>query len=823
MTAARYLALLGQLALVLLTARLFRIEALGGFDRLAPLILAGFAVHAVTPARFRLPLFVVLSWGGLILVLGAASGAFVIAAGLVLIGLMHLPAPFPARVALVLAATVALALARTGRLEIPADWAAALPILASLFLFRMIVYAYDLRFGKAPASAWHRLAYFFLLPNACFPLFPVVDPKTFRKTYYDDDAAAIYQKGVRWMARGVLQLVLYRAVYYHLLPAPWEVQGFGDLVRFSLGSYLLYVRISGIFHLIVGTLCLFGFNLPETHHRFFFASGFTDFWRRINIYFTSFLAKVVYYPVFTRVRSLGMTPALLLSVAAVFVATTLFHSWQWFWLRGSFLVTLNDVVFFGVLGGLVMIAALREARRPRRRTLRGTRTFADNLRHAFTVTGVFAFIAFFWGMWSSPSVPGWAAMVAGAAPSPGQGLLAIAVLAAAAVTGAAVRTLGERVHAAWPAGAALAANSPGAVLTTSALLLALAQPPVQNVLGERAGPFVASLTEDRLSAQDEELVIHGYYEGLMDAHGPGSRAWETAEGDDVAMGPLNRSDGVERHPGIPAYTLKPSHTTQLKTYVMQTNEWGMRDRSYSREKPPRTLRIALVGDSYAMGMGVENGQLFETLLEERLEQEKPISSRDHYEILNFAVGGYTIHDHLAILPRVLSFEPDVLLWVTTPKIRPLSLSRLTEYLRDRRDEHSDVLREVRELSGVRSQSDPGAVRAALERTEDTTTGWALSRIAEEARARDCLPVAVLVPAVHSHIQRRFEKTFEERARQAGFIGRNLEDAYGDTPESEIAVSDHNDHPNPLGHRLIADALYAALFGEGGALASLREE
>ena len=43
-----------------------------------------------------------------------------------------------------------------------------------------------------------------MLPNACFPLFPVVDYKTFRRNYFDDDAYRIYQIGVDWMVRGVI-------------------------------------------------------------------------------------------------------------------------------------------------------------------------------------------------------------------------------------------------------------------------------------------------------------------------------------------------------------------------------------------------------------------------------------------------------------------------------------------------------------------------------------------------------------------------------------------------------------------------------------------
>ncbi len=69
------------------------------------------------------------------------------------------------------------------RLELIAvPWSSAVwPILGSMFMFRLIVYLYDLRHDKAPVSPWRTLAYFFLLPNVCFPLFPVVDFKTFRR------------------------------------------------------------------------------------------------------------------------------------------------------------------------------------------------------------------------------------------------------------------------------------------------------------------------------------------------------------------------------------------------------------------------------------------------------------------------------------------------------------------------------------------------------------------------------------------------------------------------------------------------------------------
>jgi len=65
-----------------------------------------------------------------------------------------------------------------------------------------------------------------------------------------------------------------------------------------VSTFLLYLRISGQFHLVIGMLYLFGFRLPETHHRYLLASSFTDFWRRINIYWKDFMMKLVYYPSF---------------------------------------------------------------------------------------------------------------------------------------------------------------------------------------------------------------------------------------------------------------------------------------------------------------------------------------------------------------------------------------------------------------------------------------------------------------------------------------------------------------------------------------------
>ena len=216
-----------------------------------------------------------------------------------------------------------------------------------------MIYLYDRSHETAPPTLWQTLGYFFLLPNVCFPLFPVVDFKKFCRNYYDEERHKIYQVGIEWIWRGLVQLILYRLIYYHLTLDPVAVANLGDLAVYMLSTFMLYIRISGHFHLVIGMLHLFGFNLPETHHRYFLASSFTDFWRRINIYWKDFMMKVFYYPAFFRLRRLGNTTALVLATAFTFLVTWLLHLVQWFWIRGSLLIEWNDVIFWTILAALV--------------------------------------------------------------------------------------------------------------------------------------------------------------------------------------------------------------------------------------------------------------------------------------------------------------------------------------------------------------------------------------------------------------------------------------------------------------------------------------
>jgi D-alanyl-lipoteichoic acid acyltransferase DltB (MBOAT superfamily) len=159
-------------------------------------------------------------------------------------------------------------------------------------------------------------------------------------------------------------------------------------------------------------LHLFGFQLPETHHHYLLATGFTDYWRRINIYWKDFMVRVVFNPVVFRLRRRSQPMALAAATACVFLATWLLHAYQSFWLRGTWGFGVPDALFWGILGVLVLVNVQVDARRPRARAPKGAReTPRQAAARAARVAGTFATIALLWSLWSSPSVGAWLAML----------------------------------------------------------------------------------------------------------------------------------------------------------------------------------------------------------------------------------------------------------------------------------------------------------------------------------------------------------------------------------------------------------------------------
>jgi D-alanyl-lipoteichoic acid acyltransferase DltB (MBOAT superfamily) len=735
--------------------------------------------------------------------------------GLVLIGICHLPVPFRWRIVILLAAVAVLALQRSAWL--PTPWSSAIwPILGSMFMFRLIVYLYDLRFEKTPPTLVRTLSYFFMLPNACFPLFPVVDYKTFRRNYFDADAYQIYQTGIDWILRGIVHLILYRFVYYYLTLAPSEVLGPWDLGQFLISNFLLYLRMSGLFHLVVGMLHLFGFRLPETQHKYLLSSSFTDFWRRANVYWKDFMLKVFYYPAYFRLRKWGPTRALVISTAFVLVMTWFLHSYQWFWLRGSALLVWQDVLFWTVFGALVVVNAIHEERRGRQGGLgRQVQTPSGLFRLTLQTLLMFFVICALWSFWTSDSIGEWLTLwdaLKGKVTFEARHAI-VPVVAVIIIGGVLRENLGKlgigTVAPAKPGSATPALRA--AAVTTAALLLLvpLGLERFYANFGTEVANTIQALRSGRLSRIDNAKLERGYYENLLKVDRFNSPLWEVymkkpANWLDIESGALKQFADDFAQGG-----LKPSFAHATNYGTISVNRWGMRDRDYERKPAPGTFRMALLGASSVMGWGVGDGETFEAVLEKQLNEEK-LSAHKNYEILNFAVAGYSPPQQLVALDKALEFEPRAVLYVATGREVSRSNRYLVEAVRKGISIPYAPLRELMAKAGVTPQTDETTALKQLEPYRAEILNFVYRHIADESRRRGALPIWIFLPQVQEGSwQEETPEAFRD-AEAAGFLIIDLSDVFKGNDLASLRIAEWDEHPTAFGHKLIATKLFGAV-------------
>ena len=796
-----------QLFLVSLALRQFQIES-SAFRTLAVVAFAGWLVHALLPLAWRLPFFAALSLVSMPVVLGMQNTLWLVGIGAILIGTCHLPIAVRWRATLLLAIGALLIAQRSNWLPVP--WSEAIwPILGSIFMYRLIVYFYDLRHDRTPVTPAQSVGYFSMLPNACFPLFPVVDFKTWRRSHYSQDAEATYQRGIDWIARGILHLVLYRYFYYHLTLAPSEVDTPATLLQYVVANFMLYLRVSGLFHLVVGMLHLYGFHLPETHNRYLLASSFTDFWRRINIYWKDFMQKIFYFPAVFKLKRFGTNNAIVLATLWVFVLTWLLHSYQWFWLRGSWLLAWHDGLFWAILGVLVVVNSLIEIKRGRTRTL-GQQTLSWR-RVAVNVAktyGIFWFICVLWSFWTTESITEWLGLWSALG-----GAWSWQVLLFPALT-LVVIVLGN-----LPQGQATKAVAAGQAglwrerLITLALLagmIGISLQPVHRLGGTEFATVIHSLRQAHLSRLDNAKLERGYYEGLMSVEKFNSQLWEV-----YSHKPANWLDvegaGLKRYVGgFAQEELVPLLVSSTRHGPITTNRWGLRDQDYELARPAGSFRAVVLGASSVMGWGVGDGETFEALVEQRFNAQPPVLGFSRFEFLNFGVPGYQPPQQLVAIERALKFQPQAVVFVATGREGTRSANYLAEAAAKRLPVPEPALQALLDRAGVKQGMRQDEAQRKLGPLRKEILQIVYGRIADSSRAAGARPVLVFLPQVREGSWQEETPETLLAAQTAGFEIVNLGSVYRDHDIATLRLAKWDDHPNQLGHRLVAEAILAQL-------------
>jgi hypothetical protein len=816
----RYGAVLVQLLAIVIVLRQFQIES-SAFREVAVLAFAGFAVHYFLPQRFRLPFFAGLSVAAAILVLGFANGLWLLGFGFTLLGICHLPLPLGARIALLCGVGL---LAAAAKLEwIPGPWSQAIwPILASMFMFRIVVYLYDMRHEK-PSFA-RSISYFFMLPNVCFPMFPVVDYKGFRRTYYDTGEHQIYQTGVDWMVRGIVHLILYRAIYFYWTLSPGDVVDPDTLTQYLVANFLLYLRISGDFHLITGMLHLFGFNLTPTHHLYCLSSSFTDFWRRINIYWKDFMMKIFYYPLFFRLRKHGEVTAIVAATMIVFVLTWLLHSYQWFWLRGDFPIIWQDAVFWMGLAILVVFGAVREFKHGRSRTL-GTsqESRRDMVVRGLRTVGIFLAICVLWSIWTSESIVHWVSIWSflwQGIPESGSPFPVLLALICMAVFIAAI-AFGRESGAAQFMTLGNGFKVPRATVETVVMLGLIAPiglPQVYTHLGADAANLIVSMRSGGLSRADAAALERGYYEGLTRVNRFNSQLWEVY---------MHRPAGGLMEVGGSGLTrlrddflqteLARGFRSETKHGSIQTNQWGMRDGAYPMEPAANVVRGVILGYSTVMGWGVEQHETFEAVLEDRVNRRLPEISDQRFELLNVSAPGYRPPQQVMALEEALKFSPDVVFYTAAGREQWNTINFLAEIVAKGVEvPYPDLVALLAEAGVAQDMSEPEILQR-LKPHEEALLAWAYRGIVERCEAHGIRPVWIYLPPLFPTAGEPEERgRARELAQAAGFVIVDLTGVFDGRDPAGLSLEEWDRHPNAEAHVMIATLLYEAMEEHPGA-------
>jgi len=265
------------------------------------------------------------------------------------------------------------------------------------------------------------------------------------------------------------------------------------------------------------------------------------------------------------------------------------------------------------------------------------------------------------------------------------------------------------------------------------------------------------------------------------------------------------------------------------TMDLALNRLGLRDVDYPSVKPPGSLRILILGDSFTFGAWVDSAEIFPQLLEVALNTGFEYPGASGIEILNGGSPGSLTKNWVDLYARVRGdFEPDVILIVfflrdgtlTTSmgaffgpiraeiaeKNRASTLYRRV-YLSRLYTDYRDRLRVSREYTQTINRSYVG--------TADETVEWQNARrnilkIVRTARDASAEVGLVIFPVLFGmDDEYPFAAACDEIAafaRQHDIPVHNLLEAFSGHAGPALWVSAYDQHPNATGHAIAAKSL-----------------
>jgi lysophospholipase L1-like esterase len=266
---------------------------------------------------------------------------------------------------------------------------------------------------------------------------------------------------------------------------------------------------------------------------------------------------------------------------------------------------------------------------------------------------------------------------------------------------------------------------------------------------------------------------------------------------------------------------------------VRTNSFGLRGPETSLAKPEGVFRIAVLGDSWAFGWGVGEGEPFPEVLAALLDRR---DAGGRVEVLNFSVSAYNTLQELAVLRgKALAFQPDlVLLAYNVNDVEGLDgeASTLTADSRLREVEstlnkNSHLFRFVderlRRLALRQGLERKGKVASYEGLYAETSAAWrrvreGLRDIRDASAAAGARTYLVLCPWMSVLDDRNpyqgIHRQVVDEADRLGIPALDLFEAFRGRDAASLRISPLDGHPTAEGQRIAAAAIAADLRRRG---------
>jgi hypothetical protein len=617
-----------------------------------------------------------------------------------------------------------------------------------------------------------RLSYLIPFPSAGLPLFPIIRPEQGVTLPMAGRRASPQHlmTALGTMFQGVVQLLLYRYLLRNLAFGPQYVISLGDLSQYIAVGFLLYLKVSGSFHVALGLLNFWGYSLPLSHDRYLLASSPLDFWRRINIYWKTFVEMIVFRPVFSLLyRIENLSVRISLATIAVFVATIVLHSYQWWMLKGEWSLRSTDVLFWTILGLATIIGA----------TVWPIKKVSSKYKF-LSVTVNMACLFLLWSLWNEPSLSAWINLFIGLEFKGEWRLLWLGLpLALGALS---VSTKYLKSLEGW-----LSFNNPKGIIAATGLSIfcVLVSYPKYFPLIELP-QSVQRLTNLQDAQLDQERLIGGYYEGLQWAPFEKPARWRGRQ-------PFVELPLVRENQTLLGFELMPNVQFNFADAVMSTNHHGFLDQNYEKNKPQGTIRIALLGSSISAGFGVSPRMRYEAVVERSLN-----SSNLQVEILNFSLPQVSLLDYPDLLKRALDFDIDLV----------MIEGSFADFIRtghapsDKIRRHNSLIKPL--LDKLDPQFSEEDFRHDLINAKPLVL-YSMNTLAETCRERKVECRYSFIPFPYEYPP-RLRENLVKLATIAGLDIIDVEGAFSGMDLDRLTLGPKDFHPNEKGHEIIAHAL-----------------